>query len=1178
MCPRCGSATHRLYKCPQRLQKPSVSKPQRVSLDAAQVMAIAKGPGGSRLLYHPIRVGSHQSDVLVDSGASVNCIDEDLLAKAGGKIAEEAPGRLLFPDQREAQVQGVARIGVKGRGYQEIVDFWVVKGLGIPVLFGEPWLRRWNPAMDWETREMRFSDGVTWKARRPPGQQGEEETGGKRRGKHLWAPCHRQTALRIGKTLTGRGEDGQDDPAAWAGFEEVFEDPKGVPTGDGTQHRIALREGARPYQKTPYRMSVQQRVAMEEELGKFRSKGWIRPSTSEWATVALVVPKKDGKMRVCIDYRDLNAISAKDAYPLPRIDELLNRLAHGRWFTKMDLQSGFHQIPMEPASIPYTAFRIGTPLEGCSLFEWTVMPMGLSTAPSTFQRWMDGAMRGLEDIVLMYLDDVLVFSASRQQYEVDVRRVLERFRSRGMKVKREKCEFMKEEMGFLGHTIRGGRICVDQSKLPRLAEWEGPLEGVKQVRQLMGFLSYYRAFIPHFATVTAPLTDLTKGGRTWQWTEQATRVMDAAKRALYDACQRYAWSQDRLDRVTTDASGVGLGATFEQRVEGVGWAPVAFWSRKLSEAERRYSTTDQEWLAVVEAVTRHWRHWLKGRRFVLRSDHGALQQLLRTKGEGFSNRQHRWYERMQDYVFDFEHVAGTDNKAADALSRAPSYFVSALELGHTANSNGGLGLVDIRAVGEEDDDYRQEVERTSKGEGKTGWTTASGILMEQGGRIVVPRDERLRARIILEAHEPPFCGHLGVKKTLEQVARTWWWPTLNGDVKDVTESCDICQRGATGSRKEEAPLSTIVAEGPWEVVTMDFLSGFVPSRPHGWQGCVVVCDRFSRMIHVRECNTHPTAKEACQLFLRLVVRAHGLPRKIITDRGTQFDSGLWREVMDSLGTKVALASTHHPQTNGLTERMNRTLIGMIKKVCASRKNQWVEALPLLEFAYNNSVHRATGISPFRANSGRDPLVPAAMLRPSDAAGNNKTLSPRDYARQTESHLQQIWAALKEADQKEAEATTRRENRRRGNPDFQEGEEVMCRRFQLCMKGDARRKQEFTYDGPYLVRKVLRQGIVQLWGLPHGAPATINTQFIRRYKRHHPSSHLQSQPPPPPADITTDAPEWEVEDILAHRTTPRGREYLVRWKGYPQATWIPRGAATGCADLLAQYWRRGAQAS
>ena len=160
----------------------------------------------------------------------------------------------------------------------------------------------------------------------------------------------------------------------------MFQPPQGVPIGTGVTHRITLREGALPYQKVPYRMSVEQREALGVELRQLKEKGWIRPSLSEWATVALVVPKKDGKMRVCIDYRDLNAISARDAYPLPKIDELLNRLAKASWFSKMDLQSGFHQIPMDPESVPYTAFRVGTPVDGCSLFEWTVMPMGLSTA------------------------------------------------------------------------------------------------------------------------------------------------------------------------------------------------------------------------------------------------------------------------------------------------------------------------------------------------------------------------------------------------------------------------------------------------------------------------------------------------------------------------------------------------------------------------------------------------------------------------------------------------------------------------------------------------------------------------------------------------------------------------------------------------------------------------------
>ena len=646
--------------------------------------------------------------------------------------------------------------------------------------------------------------------------------------------------------------------------------------------------------------------------------------------------------------------------------------------------------------------------------------------------------------------------------------------------------------------------------------------------------------------------------------------MGEAKRALCDACQRYSWSQDRLDRVTTDASGVGLGATFEQLVEGVGWVPVAFWSRKLSEAERRYSTTDQEWLAVVEAVTRHWRHWLKGRRFILRSDHGALRQLLQTKGESFSNRQHRWYERLQDYVFDFEHVAGMDNKAADALSRAPDYYISALEIAGASSVDATLGLREIAAVGEGDDEYREEQEKIHKGEGPEGWQVIQDITVEQGGRMVLPRDKGLRARAILEAHEPPFCGHLGVKKTLEQVSRTWWWLSWKEDVRKLVEACDVCQRGATGTKKNEAPITAILAEGPWEVVTMDFLSGFVPSKPKGWEGCVVICDRFSRMTHIKECSTHPTAKEACGLFIQLVVRAHGLPRKVITDRGTQFDSGLWKEVVGTMGTKVALASTHHPQTNGLTERMNRTLIAMIKKVCHKHKSGWVEALPLLEFAYNNSIHRATGVSPFMANFGRHPLVPAVMLQPASASTGNTPTTPGRHAKQVEDRLRSIWAALKVADEKEATEIANRENPRRGQPDFQVGDEVMCRRFQLCTSGDARRKQEFTYDGPFLVRRVIRPGVVQLWGLPHGAPTAINTQYVRRYKRDVGSEGHRDSPLPPLACVDNGEPEWEVEEILQHRTTPRGREYQVRWKGYPQVTWIPRGAMGGCAELLAQY--------
>ena len=501
---------------------------------------------------------------------------------------------------------GSLNLRYEQRVTREKVTFWVVKGLGIPMLLGEPWLRSWNPTINWQTKEMTFSDGVVWKSV-SEGCEAEKRSKGR-----AW---RRDSERRTIHLILGKGDDGtqeEDDvdndqpiPEWLLDLKDVFQEPTGVIQDRRLQHQIRIREGARPYQKAPYRLSPEQKDALHAELRGFKEKGWIRPSDSEWATVAVVVAKKDDTWRVCIDYRDLNAISELDAYPLPRIEELFTKLSRAKWFSKVDLKAGFHQIPMKEESIKYTAFRIGVPLEGCAHYEWTVMPMGLSTAPASFQRWMEKSLEGLEDITLVYLDDVLVFSEEEQQHKEDVRKVLQRFRNRRMYVKLGKSEFAKSEIQFLGYVVAEGQLRVDKEKLNKLALWKSLLTTMRQVRQLMGFLSYYRAFVPNFATVTAPLTDLLKGkSKTVEWTEAAETAMRTAKKLLWDACSRYAWDSERENRVTTDASGTGIGAMLEQKVEGVGWAPVMFWSRKLAAAETRYSVTDQEWLAVVEAVTR----------------------------------------------------------------------------------------------------------------------------------------------------------------------------------------------------------------------------------------------------------------------------------------------------------------------------------------------------------------------------------------------------------------------------------------------------------------------------------------------------------------------------------------------------------------------------------------------
>ena len=758
-CPRCGSSAHRLYTCPQRPNKTGAGEAKTVSVLQRVFASGGEEFSGSRLRFYPVKLDKKELKVLIDSGASVNCIDAEELNTMGGEIRRTVPGKLYFADRREADVLGTAQMQINSKGHQETATFWVVRGLGVSALLGEPWLRSWNPCIDWKTGDLRFSDGIRWRASRSTVEDGTPKKG--RSGKPV---SQRRQLRQIMEVQEGHEEGSRDsgEPEWMQEYEEVFVDPEGVNREGGVQHKITLREGSRCHRRAAYRMAPGEREVLKKELEEFWARGWIRPSTSEWATVALVVPKKDNTARVCIDYKDLNALTAQDGYPLPKIDELLQKMARSRWFSKVDLKSGFHQIPMEENSVQYTAFRIAEPVQGCSLFEWEVMPMGLSTAPSTLQRWMDAALQGLEDVVVVYLDDVLIHSKSEEDHERDLRKVFDRFREKGMRVKRTKCEFWKQEIAFLGHVIKEGRILVDQRKLSRLQEWKALLVDKKQVRQFMGFASYYRAFIPDFATRTAPLTSLLRNTTHWEWTRSATVAMEEVKQALLDTCERYAWDPGREDRVTTDASGVGIGAVFEQRVEGVGWVPTAFWSRKLSEAEGRYSATDQEWLAVVEAVTKQWRHWLKGRRFVLRSDHGALRQLLTTKGEHYSNRQHRWAERMQDFHFESQHIPGPSNTAADALSRAPAFYVSVLELGKVSEDNRKLGLERLQEAIPQDNHYQEALAESRQGKGR--WKIGTGgVLVDEGGRMRLSKDEALWFLAVLEAHEPPFCGHLGGK-------------------------------------------------------------------------------------------------------------------------------------------------------------------------------------------------------------------------------------------------------------------------------------------------------------------------------------------------------------------------------------------------------------------------------
>ena len=399
----------------------------------------------------------------------------------------------------------------------------------------------------------------------------------------------------------------------------------------------------------------------------------MTPSESPWASPILLVPKDEGtKLRMCIDYRNLNTLTKKDSFPLPRLDVMLHKSAHAAIFSKLDLASGFHQIAIHPPHTELTAFILPEAIDGHALWQWKVMPFGLVNAPPTFQRAMTVALRGCEDFAAVYIDDILIFSPSIELHLQHLTLVFQKLQQHAYHVRLSKCQFLSSEVHFLGHKLsaRGIEHVVKHSK--DLAGFHTPFTKPKQVRSFLGLVMWYKSFIPHVSTIAAPLFPLTSERRKFVWTDHATLAVEALKKAILEAPVLAKFDRDLPTRVTTDASTVGIGAVLEQQHEE-GWRLVAFWSRKLKDTETRYSATDIEWLAVVDAVTLTWRHMLEDIPFLICSDHKALERKLLKSAHDppLLPRQTRWIERLMPYAYSFEYIKGMDNTVADALSRCP---------------------------------------------------------------------------------------------------------------------------------------------------------------------------------------------------------------------------------------------------------------------------------------------------------------------------------------------------------------------------------------------------------------------------------------------------------------------------------------------------------------------------
>ena len=419
---------------------------------------------------------------------------------------------------------------------------------------------------------------------------------------------------------------------------------------------------ARPIKQPPRRTSPSKHVEIERQVEDLLQRGIVKKSNSPWSSPVVLVTKKDGSQRFCVDYREVNAATVKDAYPLPRIDDSLSALSGAKWFSTLDLASGYWQVPMDPASSGKAAF-----VTTSGLYEWTVMPFGLTSSPSTFERLMELILVGLRfETCLIYLDDVIVYGRTFVEELKRLEEVFVRLKSAGLKLKPSKCVLFQKSVAYLGHIVSESGIKTDPAKVERVCEWPVP-ENVTEVKSFLGLAGYYRRFVPNFAQVARPLHKLTEANADFVWKPECQFSFEKMK-TLLSTAPVLSYPDFKAEFILdTDASNHGIGAVLSQLKNGVEH-PVAYASRTLSKAERNYCVTRKELLAVVEFV-KQFRHYLQGPKFRIRTDHAPLRSVLKVKKP--EGQLARWIEFMSSFSFEIEYRVGQRHENADALSRRP---------------------------------------------------------------------------------------------------------------------------------------------------------------------------------------------------------------------------------------------------------------------------------------------------------------------------------------------------------------------------------------------------------------------------------------------------------------------------------------------------------------------------